>query len=384
MGNVLIKDTTSNFAPINQGVHCEVVAGGCYVQAYNHVYPDLSYYATNGTIRQYVDGKILSKDAVAELYEYVSLHHVSIAAFYNYTNFETARSMSAPIRWLDNVDAFVYEFPKNKKVLYDTMPITHLWWFMEKNKAYVPRALIYVSGKGETHSNLQQKLDEISSQCNRQGYKSYNFLKVLYSPDNLQSNLSIIKAACGLDKYKALVKYIARLGLYEDIVAFQQKGVHVYVMGYSLGGGIVSALAERLAKGSEKYPLNLSAVTFYTFGSIYVPKKATTGPVNIHHYMRPNDIALDCSKVSGRRSQTNLTWLNEPGDAQVVKDRARRWEIHAQYGPIMLDIIKQHANTCHIGGGELTVRVLREMCAARGIRVPARMRKADILALLRR
>lgn len=105
----------------------------------------------------------------------------------------------------------------------------------------------------------------------------------------------------------------------------------VMLLGHSYGGSVVARIAEYFNNKSGVKNLHVA-----TFGSIYISNPKDIKNVDMMQYMKINDVALKCNKLTSPKFlnykvdvSNKLTWINAEG---------KQWDIHNSYDEVIRNV----------------------------------------------
>ena len=170
----------------------------------------------------------------------------------------------------------------------------------------------------------------------------------------------VLKTACSLapSRKEKQVQHVIKLLnnlLWPDRNGGQQNR-HVYILGHSYGGSVVSRVAQIISDDSARiYRFAKRRIHAATFGSIYIPSPVTTAGVDIVHYMFQNDVATKCNKqamperVAGFDERSGIVWLPSPFNnllkrfdiKGLVFGTKSQWVLHNMYHGVINKLLKE-------------------------------------------
>ena len=140
----------------------------------------------------------------------------------------------------------------------------------------------------------------------------------------------------------------------------EKENSQIIITGFSYGGGLVSKLAIEL--NNELSHDKLDRISFFTFGSIFIPPKEITSNVHILHCLPLGDVAMKLNNIKEPKNDfelkfydetKNILWVNYLDKTKkhkrgILFGSSEEWKVHTRdNGKIMhciLSYVSQELN----------------------------------------
>lgn len=215
--------------------------------------------------------------------------------------------------------------------------------------------IVFIAGPGCGSSDQQRLLQKIA------GSSTVDVECESSSAKN--TVLDIRKTLCAM-RPTTSSEFVRRV--HDDIVRHLGHGDRVLLLGHSHGGSAAAAVCKLLSASQHHSDSIMSGLTAVTYGAMSVPPARETAHVNVTHFMKRHDVAMQCNalrKPPRARSSdaldeaTRVVWL---GSRTTAPPAGRRFEVNPfgisedwdrEYAALMYT----HVASFHTGGASKSV-----------------------------